>query len=52
MLTKLFLCSTMCTRFDQEFEVEVQVRCLVEVMNLNLGRYSEDKFDQDFDGFV
>ena len=42
----------MCTRFDQEFEVEVQVRCLVEVMNLNLGRYSEDKFDQDFDGFV
>ena len=47
----------MCTRFGQEFEVEVRVRyeagvwpaffclCFVEVMKLNLGRDTELKLE-------
>ena len=57
--TKLF--QTMSTRVGQDFEVEVQQDfetgassafcrwCFVEVMKLNLGRYSEARLGQDFE---
>ena len=57
--TKLF--QTLSTRVGQDFEVEVQQDfetgacsafcrwCFVEVMKLNLGRYSEARLGQDFE---
>ena len=61
MVLKLNFFQTLSTRVGQDFEVEVQQdfetgacsvfcrRCFVEVMKLNLGRYSEARLGQDFE---
>ena len=61
LVLKLNFFQTLSTRVGQDFEVEVQQDfetgacsafcrwCFVEVMKLNLGRYSEARLGQDFE---